>query len=299
MLLLTLWLLVTLTFILMKAIPGDPFTQEQSLPPEIVASLYQYYGLDQPIWKQYLDYLANLVRGDFGPSYKYIGQSVDQIIAEGFPLSALLGLEAFLFATSLGLCLGVIAAAHQQRWEDYAVTLLTVIGVSVPSFILATLLQYLFAVRLSWFPVGSWGSFSHTILPALSLALLPAAFIARMVRNSMIETLQQDFIKTAHAKGLPPWRVLIVHGLKNSLMPVVPYFGTLLTNLLAGSFVIEKIFGIPGLGQWYVSSILNRDYTVILGLTLFYGFLLLTMMFVIDLVFGILDPRIRLKRAYV
>jgi oligopeptide transport system permease protein len=294
---LTLFLLFTVTFVLMKSIPGDPFTQEQALPQEILKNLHTHYGLDKPIIHQYFSYLKSTLTLNFGPSFKYEGMTVNQLIEEGFPISATLGLEAFCIAVVLGILIGVFSAINHSRWQDKSSMVLAVILVSVPGYVLASILQYFLAYRLGIFPVAMWGTFSQSILPAISLAALPMAFIARLVRNNMIEVLHQDFIKTAKAKGLSHGRIVWVHAFKNSLLPIMPYFGTLLTNLLVGSFVVEKIYGIPGLGQWFISSVLNRDYTVIMGITLFYGTLLLAMMCLIDIINGILDPRIR-KETY-
>lgn len=295
-LLTSLLLVITATFVMMKAIPGDPFAQEISLPPEIQKALREHYGLDDPWTTQYLRYLKSIVTWDLGPSFKYKGRSVNAIINEGFPVSAVLGLEAFVLSVGAGVFLGTIAALRQNRWQDYTAMLVAVLGISVPSFILATALQYVFALKLGWFPVARWGSIAHSILPAIALAALPTAFIARLTRSNMIEVLHNDYIKTARAKGLPEWLVVTRHGLRNALLPVVSYLGQLAANILVGSFIIEKIFGIPGLGQWFVSSVANRDYTVIMGTTVFYSIILLSMMFFVDIIYGWLDPRIREKK---
>lgn len=293
-LLITLWVIVTATFFLMKAIPGDPLTQEKAIPPEIMASLRAHYGLDDPWYVQYLRYLKSVATFDLGPSFKYKDRTVNEIIREGFPVSALLGLEALLIAVSIGIFLGALAALKHNRWQDYSAMAFAVIGISVPSFILATLLQYVFALKLNLLPVARWGTPLHTILPALSLAALPTAFIARLTRSSLLETLQQDYIKTAVAKGLSRRSVLIRHALRNALLPVVTYMGQLIANVFVGSFIIERIFGIPGLGQWFVTSVTNRDYTVIMGTTVFYSAVLLFSIFLVDIAYGYLDPRIRI-----
>ncbi len=292
---LALFLIVTVTFCLMKAIPGDPFTQEKALTKEILEQLHHHYHLDDPLHKQYLHYLKSIALFDLGPSFKYKARSVNEIIKSGFPVSALLGTQALLVALVFGTLLGTLAALKQNLWQDYLAMILAVISISVPSFILAAFLQYIFAIKLDFFPVARWGSFSQSILPTLSLAALPTAFIARLIRASMVEVLSMDYIKTARSKGISEKLVLARHGLRNSLLPVVAYLGTLTANILTGSFVIEKIFGIPGLGQWFVNSIANRDYTVIMGITVFYGFLLLTTIFLVDLLYGWIDPRIKLR----
>lgn len=292
-LLMTFYVIVTLTFLLMKAIPGDPFTQEQALPKEILEGLRHHYGLDQPWYMQYLYYLKSILVWDLGPSFKYKARTVNEIINEGFPVSAMLGLEALFLSLSVGVFLGTFSAINQNKWQDRFAMITAVLGISVPSFILATLLQYVFALKLGLFPVARWESFEYTILPALSLAALPTAFIARLIRANMVEILQQDFIKVAKSKGLPPTKVVLRHALRNALLPVIAYFGQLTVNILTGSFIIEKIFGIPGLGQWFVTSVSNRDYTVIMGTTVFYSILLLSAIFIVDIVYGYLDPRIR------
>lgn len=292
-LLASLFCIITATFIMMKSIPGDPFSQEQALPPEILTVLRDHYGLNDPWYQQYLRYLQSVVTWDLGPSFKYKGRTVNAIIKEGFPVSAILGLEALALAVSGGVLLGTCAALYQKKWQDNVAILLSVICISVPSFILATLLQYLFAIKLGWLPVARWGTFAHSILPALSLAALPTAFIARLTRTSMLEVLEQDYIKTARSKGLSPLRVIVRHALRNALLPVLSYLGQLTTNIVVGSFIVERIFGIPGLGQWFISSISNRDYTVIMGMTVFYSILLLTTLFLVDLSYCFMDPRIR------
>ncbi len=262
------------------------------MPQEIKEAIKKHYGLDKPWYEQYGIYLSSVVKGDLGPSYKYKARTVNQIIEQGFPISAILGLEALLLAVSFGIALGSLAALYHNRWQDHAAMCFAVLGMSVPSFILATLLQYYLAICLNLCPIALWGSLSHTILPALSLAALPTAFIARLTRTNMLEVLQQDYIKTAKAKGLPYRRIFFVHALKNSLLPVIAYLGQLTANILPGSFIVEKIFAIPGLGQWFVLSVANRDYTVIMGTTIFYSLLLLVIMFIIDLCYGLIDPRI-------
>ena len=236
-----------------------------------------------------IDYLL----GDLGPSFKYKSRTVNEIINEGFPVSATLGLEALFLSIGAGVLLGTISAMNQNKWQDRLAMVVAVLGISVPSFILATLLQYVFALKLGIFPVARWESFEYTVLPAIALAALPTAFIARLTRANMVEVLQQDFIKVAKAKGLPQSKVVCKHALRNALLPVLAYFGQLAVNILTGSFIIEKIFGIPGLGQWFVTSVSNRDYTVIMGTTVFYSILLLTAMFIVDIAYGYLDPRIR------
>lgn len=292
----SLFIVVTLTFFLMKAIPGDPFSDEQALPKDIHEALMRHYGLDQPWHIQYFTFLRSIAHGDLGPSLKFRDRTVNDIIATGFPVSARLGIQALLIAIAFGTLLGTIAALKENQWQETAILLLTILGISVPSFILATLFQYLFAIHWPIFPLARWGSFSHTILPSLALAALPTAFIMRLMRSSLREVLQSDYIRTAKAKGLSAWTIVTRHGIRNAFLPVLGYLGQLTANILVGSFVIEKVFSIPGLGQWFVSSVSNRDYSVMMGLTIFYSCILLIAIFMVDIAYGILDPRIQLKR---
>ena len=296
-LVLSLFLVASLTFFLMHLAPGDPFLQEQAVPKEVMQSMYAHYGLDKPLYIQYLKYLKGLFTWDLGPSFKFEGRSVNSIIYEGFSVSALLGLEAILIALPLGIFTGVIAALKRSLWQDRLCMLLTVLGISVPSFIKATLLQYFFAMKLDLFPVARWESFSHSILPAFALAALPTAFLARLTRNGMIEVFQQDYIITAKSKGLSTTQIILKHGLKNGLLSVMSYLGPLISGILTGSFIVEKIFGIPGLGGWLVNSVNNRDYTVIAGVTIFYSAILMVSVFIVDVCYTFLDPRIKLKNT--
>jgi oligopeptide transport system permease protein len=296
LLLFSLFLVASLTFFLMQAAPGDPFLQEQAVPEEIMKSMYKHYGLDQPWYIQYFRYIKGLVTWNLGPSFKYEGRTVNDIIQEGFPVSFILGLEAIIIATFMGVILGTFSSIRRGRWQDHLFMIFAVIGISVPNFIMATFLQFLFSMKLNVLPVARWGSFSHSILPAISLAALPTAFIARLTRANMVEVLEQDYIQTARSKGLSELKVVFTHALKNSLLPVITYLGPLSSTVLTGSFIIEKIFGIPGLGGWFVTSITNRDYTVIMGVTVFYSTLLMGSVFLVDMVYTWLDPRIELKK---
>lgn len=292
--LLVLFVIASVTFALMHAIPGGPFTAEKNLPEAVLKNLNERYHLNDPLWKQYTDYLANVARGDFGPSFKYEARTVNDIIAESFPVSAELGLTAVLIALAGGIPMGVIAALRQNRWPDYLCMFAATIGISVPGFILATLFIYLFALKLELLPAAMWEGPEFVILPAAALAAFPMAFIARLTRSSMLEVLGQDFIRTARAKGLSAFTIVRRHALKNAIIPVVTYLGPLLAAILTGSFVIESIFAIPGLGRHFVTSIYNRDYTVILGITIFYSALLVFFNFLVDVAYAWLDPRIKL-----
>jgi oligopeptide transport system permease protein len=292
-LLFSLWCVATATFFLMHAVPGDPFIGDRVIPEEVMKSLYAFYGLDQPLWVQYIKYLKGLLTGDLGYSIVYHGRPVNRFISEGLPISALLGLQALCLAIPAGLLLGTWAALKRARWQDNVAMALSTLLVSVPNFVLSSLLQYLFAVKFHLLPVARWGSFEHTLLPTLALAALPTAFIARLTRSNMVEVLQQDYIRTALAKGLPLFRIALRHGLRNALLPVITYLGPVVSSILTGGFMVEKIFAIPGLGQWMIHSINGRDYPMIIGLTLFFSAFLMTMMFLVDIAYTLLDPRIR------
>ena len=289
-----LWVVMTVTFLLMHAIPGGPFTAEKSLPPAVKANIEARYKLNDPLLTQYKDYLANVTRGDLGPSFKYVGRSVNDIIAESFPVSLELGVESIFLALLVGVPAGVLAAYRRSHWPDRAVNLLTTLGVAVPSFVLSALLVELFAMKLGWLPAAMWNSWASRILPSVALAAMPMAFITRLTRSSMLDVLGQDYIKTAKAKGLSTGAVLFRHALPNALIPVVTYLGPMAAGILTGSFVIETIFAIPGLGSYFVTSIYNRDYTVILGITLFYSAIVIFMNMLVDLIYPLLDPRIKL-----
>lgn len=293
-LLVSLFMVATLTFALMQMIPGDPFTQEKAVPEEILKAMYRHYGLDQPWYVQYWRYIKGLATFDLGPSFKYQGRTVSEIIREGFPVSMTLGLEALLLSIFSGVGLGCIASLKHMKWQDHFTMVIAVLGISVPSFILATFLQYFFAMKLDLLPVARWGTFDHSILPAIALAALPTAFIARLTRSNMVEIMQQDYIQTAQSKGLNSFQIVFRHCLRNALLPIVTYLGPLTTAILTGSFAVEKIFGIPGLGQWFVMSITNRDYTVIMGTTVFYSAILMLSVFLVDVLYCFIDPRIQL-----
>lgn len=289
-----LWIVITITFFLMHAIPGGPFTAEKSLPPYVLHSTEERYKLNDPLYKQYGDYLCNLVQGDLGPSFKYPGRSVNDIIKDGFPVSFKLGIEAILIAIIIGIPAGILAGVKKDKWQDRAVNFFTTLGVAVPSFVVAALLIYVLSTKLHLLPAAMWNGWRYEIMPALALSGMPMSFIARLTRSSMLDILSQDYIKTARAKGLSWSKVLIKHALPNSLIPVVTYLGPMTASILTGSFVIETIFAIPGLGQYFVTSIYNRDYTVILGVTIFYSVIVIVLNMVVDLLYPLLDPRIKI-----
>lgn len=289
-----LWIVITITFFLMHAIPGGPFTAEKSLPPYVLHSIEERYKLNDPLYKQYGDYLCNLVQGDLGPSFKYPGRSVNDIIKDGFPVSFKLGIEAILIAIIIGIPAGILAGVKKDKWQDRAVNFFTTLGVAVPSFVVAALLIYVLSTKLHLLPAAMWNGWRYEIMPALALSGMPMSFIAKLTRSSMLDILSQDYIKTARAKGLSWSKVLIKHALPNSLIPVVTYLGPMTASILTGSFVIETIFAIPGLGQYFVTSIYNRDYTVILGVTIFYSVIVIVLNMVVDLLYPLLDPRIKI-----
>ena len=291
---LVLWVVITITFGLMHAIPGGPFTVEKSLPPVVLKSIEERHKLNDPLYKQYGDYLTNLVQGDLGPSFKYPGRSVNDIIKDGFPVSFQLGMEAVLIAVIIGIPAGVLAAVKQGKWQDHAVNFCTTLGVAVPSFVVAALLIYVLSTKLHLLPSAMWEGWQYQIMPALALSGMPMSFIARLTRSSMLDVLGQDYIKTARAKGLSRLTVLFKHALPNSLIPVITYIGPMAAGILTGSFVIESIFAIPGLGQYFVTSIYNRDYTVILGVTIFYSVIVIVLNMLVDLIYPLLDPRIKI-----
>lgn len=290
----TMWVIITITFVIMHAVPGDPFAREGKMPEQVYQNLRAQYGLDKPVGEQYVIYLKNIMKGDFGKSMKSQAETVNQMIKRGAPVSAQIGLQAFIISIILGPALGSIAALYQNKMPDYITMILAIIGISVPSFIFATLLVQFVAKQVAWLPISGWGTFSHSILPSLSLALMPIAASARLMRSSMLEVLGQDYIRTARSKGLSKFKVIMGHAVRNAILPVVSTLGTTLSGLLTGSFVIEKIFGVPGLGNFLISSVTNRDYTLIMGTTIFYSFVLIILLLIVDILYVIIDPRIQL-----
>jgi peptide/nickel transport system permease protein len=293
--LLTLWVIITLTFVIMKCIPGDPFASDADvLPKEVLQNMRAKYNLDKPIPVQYALYMKNLVTFDMGPSIKSETRSVNSIIADGIPASSRLGLQALVISLFFGLLLGIVAALNHNKPLDFAAMLFAIIGISIPSFILAPLLIKYFAVNWHLLPVASWGTWQHTVLPSIALAASPLAVIARFMRSSMLEVMNQNYIKTANAKGLSTMQLVIKHGIRNAILPVITFIGPLFVVLITGTFVIEKIFAIPGLGKYFVDSIFNRDYPVIMGTTVFFSTILVFTLFLIDISYRLIDPRIKL-----
>ena len=290
----TLFVIITLTFFLMHAVPGGPFASEKQLPPEVEKALLEKYHLNDPLWKQYIDYVGGILRFDLGPSFKYRGLTVNELITSGFPVSGKIGGLSILVILLIGIPLGIIAALKQNRWEDTAVRFLATIGITIPSFVLATILLYVFSLKLNLLPSFGIDSWKGYILPVAALSGYSISFVARLTRSSLLEVFRQDYMIMARAKGLSEAKILFKHGLKNALIPIVTVMGPLIAGLLTGSFVIEKIFALPGMGGHFVNGISNRDYTVIMGITVFYAAFLLIMVFIVDLIYGFLDPRIKL-----
>lgn len=291
----TLFLLIALAFFMMRAAPGGPFDSERVLPPEVLAQLEQAYHLDEPLWQQFARYLGGVLQGDLGPSYQYTDFSVNELILKGLPVSMSIGLGAMLLALLLGCGAGIFAALRQNRASDYAVMTLAMTGMSIPVFVIAPLLILLFAVTLGWLPAGGWesGGLRDMVLPVLALALPQVAIIARLMRGSMIEVLNANYIRTARAKGLAMRTVILRHAMRPALMPVLSYLGPAAAGVITGSVVIEQIFGIPGIGRYFVQAALNRDYTLVMGVVVFYGTLIVLFNFLVDLLYGVLDPRVR------
>lgn len=291
------YLIITATFFLMQLAPGSPFASEKNFPPAIEEQLNAKYGLDNPWYIQYKDYLVSTLSFDFGESMKYKGRSTNDIIAESFPVSVALGVQAMILAIGIGIFLGVISALYHNKFPDYVSTVVAILGISVPSFILAGLFQYYLSFKAGWFPVSGWKGFSYTLLPSVAIAFTHAGFIAKLTRSSMLEQTNSDYVKLARAKGIGKWTVVVKHSLRNALLPVITYLGPLSAGVITGSFIIEQIFAIPGLGRHFVTSITNRDYTVIMGTTVFYSIILLFAVLIVDILYGVIDPRIKLKGA--
>jgi oligopeptide transport system permease protein len=287
------WVVATLTFILLRLAPGGPFDRERKLPPEVLANVEAKYHFNEPLFSQYLRYLTGVMHADLGPSYKYLDRRVNQIIAETFPTSALLGLLALVFALMLSFPAGLVAARFRNSWLDRLILLAATLGISVPHFILGALLVWLFALQLGWLQAGRWDNAASMILPAVTLGAAPAAYLAALLRSSLIEALGEDFIRTARAKGLREGAVLLQHALRNSLVPVLTVMGPLVAALVTGSFVVEYVFAIPGMGRFFITAVTDRDYPLIMGVTLVYTTLLVAANFLVDLLYLVVDPRIR------
>lgn len=291
----TLFIITTFTFFLLHMLPGDPFASEKAIPAAVKAELRAQYNLDKPLYIQYGYYLKNLLKGDLGVSMKIKGRKISKIIKESFPYSLDLGLRAVIFAFVGGMILGIIAGLNRGKKWDTISMLLAIIGVSVPSFILGGIFQWVVVkYDISFLAVAGYESFGEKILPAIALGMFPLAIIARMMRASMIDVLGQEYIKTAKAKGLSPIKIIVKHCIRNAIMPVITYLGPLIAAVTTGSFVVENVFAVPGLGKYYVKSISDSDYTVVLGVTVFYAAILIFMVFLVDILYGFIDPRVRI-----
>lgn len=293
--LLTLLALVTIVFFLVRLMPGKPFTSPK-LTPEVRANMESYYGFDKPLAQQYVQYMGNLLKGDFGYSMKYTNKTVNYIIGETFPFSADLGIRSLVLAISFGLVLGILSALNRGKTIDFVCVVVAVIGTSIPDFIMGALLQYLFGIKWGLLPVAKYLGFEYTILPSLALATYTLASVSRIMRASMLEVVQQDYIKTARSKGLSDFRITAKHQIRNAIMPVMTVLGPTVASVLTGTFVIEAIYAIPGMGKYYVESVNNGDYSMVLGMTVFYGIFLVTCNLIVDILYGVADPRVRIGK---
>ena len=291
----TLFFIITITFFLMKAIPGNPFASEKMPNKEIEAAMMAKYGLDQPVWKQYIIYLGNFIRGDFGVSYTKAGMTVNDVIADGFPYSLAIGLYASLVVIFAGVFFGAVCALRQNKLIDRFFMVLSTLGSTIPSFVLATGFLFLFSKTLGLVPPFGVDSAVGYIGPVLVISAFPLSFVTRLTRTSLVEVQQQDYIRTARSKGLPEVKVIGKHALRNALLPVVTYIGPMVASIVTGSFVVEKVFGIPGVGSLFTTSILNRDYPLIMGMTVFFAVLLVISVLVVDFIYVLIDPRIKLE----
>ncbi|WGE53994.1 oligopeptide ABC transporter permease OppB [Actinobacillus equuli] len=291
----TLFILITFSFFLMRLAPGSPFTSEKAYPPEVMANIEAKYHLNEPLYKQYFIYMGNLAHGDFGPSFKYKDQSVNDLIASAFPVSIKLGVVAFILAVIIGLTAGIVAALKQNSKWDYIVMGFAMTGVIMPSFVFAPLLVLFFAIHLQWLPAGGWngGQLYYMVLPVLSLTIGYVAGLARITRGSMIEILHSNYIRTAKAKGVPMRKIIFKHALKPALIPVITYLAPAFVGIITGSMVIESVFGLPGLGQLFVNGALNRDYSLVLSLTVLVGTLTILFNAIVDILYAVIDPKIR------
>lgn len=294
----TLLMLITIAFFLIRVAPGGPFDSEKTLPPEIRANLDAKYHLDEPLLQQYFRYLGQIITFDFGPSFQYRDWTVNELIAQGFPVSLTIGGLAMALAFVLGTSIGIAAALRQNSAADYSIMGAAMVGVSLPNFVVAPLLILLVAVHAGWLPAGGWEwSPRYMILPVITLALPVIAYIARLTRGSMIEVLRSNYIRTARAKGLPPRIVIRRHALRPALLPVISFMGPATAGLITGSVVIERIYSIPGLGSYFVQGALNRDYTLVMGVVIFYGVVIVLLNFIVDMLYAWLDPKIRFEES--
>jgi oligopeptide transport system permease protein len=291
----TILVIITLAFLLLHAAPGGPFDSQKKIPPEIKASIERKYHLDEPLHKQYLRYLVGILQGDFGPSYQYRGTTVNDIIKQGFPIDIIIGAAALLGALLIGLPIGIISALRRDSAWDHGSMAFSMIGISIPVFVIAPLFILIFAIKFHWLPAGGWdkGSWREALLPAAALSAPYIAYVARLMRGSMVEVLNSQFILMARAKGIPQHLIILRHALKPALMPLVSFLGPAIAGVITGSIVIETIFALPGIGRSFVDAALNRDYTLVLGVTILYGVLIVLFNLLADLTYSVLDPRVR------
>jgi oligopeptide transport system permease protein len=293
-----LFVISLITFALMHAIPGNPFDTavDKPLHPDVLERLMEHYGLNEPLWKQYTDYMGGVLTGDLGPSYGYRNRSVNDLVAAGFPVSLQLGLVGLLIGVSIGVPIGLVSALKQNTWVDYSAMFIAIAGISVPAMTSAPLLIWIFALQLGWLPVARWGTIQQMIMPAIVLAIPPAAVLARLTRASMLQVIREDFIRTARAKGVSERVITVRHALKNALIPVITVLGPMFAGAITGSVVVENIFAIPGMGNYFVQGVATRDYPVIMGMTLVYALVLVMANLIVDIAYSWADPRIRLDR---
>ncbi len=289
------FVIALITFTIMHSIPGGPFASEKSVPPEVEAALNAKYNLDAPLPEQFIDYMSGVLQGDFGPSFKYTGRSVNDFIADGFPVSAQLGAITIIFVLVASIPMGILAAIKNGKWQDMAIMALATVGVTIPSFVIASLLSYVFSYNLGWLPVYGLDSAAAYVLPVVALGGYSVSYLSRLMRSSLLEVMGQDYIRTARAKGLNETQVIVKHALRNALIPIITVLGPTVASLMTGSFVVEKIFSIPGLGSFFVSSVADRDYTTIMGVTIFYAAFLMAMVIVVDVFYCLVDPRIKFE----
>lgn len=294
---LTMFVLITITFFLMHAVPGGPFSpaEERKVPKSVMEKMEEKFGLNEPLGVQYVNYLKSIVQGDLGISFKQSDVTVNELISRGFPVSAKVGLIAIVIALVVGMLLGITSAIKRGKWPDWLSMIVATIGISIPNFVMTVLMLFLFVVVMKLLPSYGLSSWKHYILPVAGLAFGPIAYIARLMRSSMLEVMRQDYILTARAKGVPEYRVIFKHALKNAIIPIVTYLGPLVAALLTGSFIVERIFSIPGIGRDFVSGISDRDYSVILGLTVFLGIFIIISNFIVDILYAIIDKRVKIE----
>lgn len=292
--LITLFIVITATFFLSRLLPGGPFQGEKNYAPEVLASMEAKYGLDKSVPVQYVNYLGNLLKGDLGPSLKYPGRTVNEIIGYSFPASAKLGIVTIIVSVVIGTWMGMVSALNQGKWKDKVCMVFSTIGVTVPSFVFATFLIFLFSLKLKLLPAIGFSKPIHYIMPVIALGGYSIAFISRLARSSLLDVVRQDYMRTAKAKGLSKSVITYKHALKNALIPIITFVGPLAAGIITGSFVVEQIFGIPGLGREFITTIINRDYTAIMGITVFYSFIVILFNFIVDILYSVVDPRIKL-----